>query len=59
MMYYTHTISNTDGNNDVLFLCYAPDGGLKTFVADDDNTDYQNYLAWVAEGNEPKEWTGE
>lgn len=21
------------------------------------NTDYQQYLAWLAEGNEPEEWT--
>ena len=23
------------------------------------NTDYETYLAWVAEGNEAKEWTPE
>jgi hypothetical protein len=25
---------------------------------DESNTDYQAYLAWVAEGNEATEWTG-
>lgn len=27
--------------------------------ADPDNTDYQQYLAWLAEGNEPEEWAPE
>ena len=25
---------------------------------DEGNTDYQAYLAWVADGNTPEEWTG-
>jgi hypothetical protein len=29
------------------------DGSLTSFLFDPDNTDYQNYLAWLAEGNEP------
>ena len=26
---------------------------------DEGNTDYQEYLAWVAEGNEAEEWSAE
>jgi hypothetical protein len=29
------------------------DGSSVAFKPFDDNTDYQEYLAWVAEGNEP------
>ena len=29
------------------------DGTVSSFLADPDNTDYQAYLAWLAEGNEP------
>ncbi len=31
------------------------DGALIPF--DEDNTDYRVYLSWVAEGNEPEEWS--
>ena len=29
------------------------------FKADEISPDYQQYLAWLAEGNTPEEWNGE
>lgn len=30
-------------------------GGI--FLMDDSNPDYREYLAWIAEGNTPEEWS--
>ena len=30
------------------------DGRTISFIFDPDNTDYQQYLEWLAEGNEPE-----
>jgi hypothetical protein len=36
------------------------DNGVEWMVpTDENNTDYQEYLAWVAEGNEAEEWSAE
>jgi hypothetical protein len=32
---------------------FNTDGSVTSFIFNPDNTDYQQYLAWVAEGNEP------
>lgn len=31
------------------------DGSVTSFIFDEDNTDYQEYLKWIAEGNTPQE----
>jgi len=39
------------GNNGV--MRFNSDGSLTSFLEDPDNTDYQAYLKWLAEGNQP------
>jgi len=34
------------------------DGTISLIPSLDDNTDYQAYLAWLAEGNQPEPWNG-
>ena len=50
-MYYLTTDSS--GQTIIIRL----DGNVMTsFTENPDNTDYQAYLAWVAEGNSPLPW---
>lgn len=36
-----------------------PDGKVWFIPFSDNNTDYQAYLAWVAEGNTAEEWSAD
>ena len=36
------------------FVIRTEENSVTTFPADESNTDYQEYLKWVAEGNTPE-----
>jgi hypothetical protein len=42
---------NSFGGNNVLKV--NDDGSITSFCIDENSTDYQAFLAWVAEGNAP------
>lgn len=39
-------------------MAITEDGFTLSIPPNEENSDYQAYLAWVAEGNEPTEWAG-
>ena len=44
-----------DMNGNLCNVCVTTNDGKVLFVPlDEDNTDYQEYLEWVAEGNTPE-----
>ena len=46
-----YKISKNSVNQNIISI--ELNGVLKSFTEDPANTDYQEYLKWVAEGNEP------
>lgn len=57
MYYYLDVHSPLDGATQRHILCYLPDGGVRSFPLLPDNPHVAEYEAWLAEGNEPEEWT--
>jgi len=58
MAYY---VSQTIENEITLTVIVKDDGdGNVSYIPEDPtNTDYQQYLAWLEEGNVPEEWNPE
>jgi len=50
MIYKTY---KTVFDNKDAIIKFNDDGSMNSFIADPDNTDYQAFLLWKSEGNEP------
>jgi hypothetical protein len=48
-------IKNIDGGESNAVVRFNADGSTSSIPFAPDNTDYQAYLKWVAEGNTPEE----
>jgi hypothetical protein len=50
-MYHIYNINNTQ-----VVLRFLPNGDQMCIPMDEANSDYQQYLAWLAAGNTPEPW---
>lgn len=49
----TYQLRNNSITGKTTGVIFHGEGFIKSIPADPDNTDYQEYLTWLAEGNEP------
>ena len=53
-----YAVTTTPTQNKII-VRFDSDGKIWNIPSDPANTDYQAYLAWVAEGNTAEEWSPE
>ena len=56
MNYIKKTIAM--GDKEIVCISISDESSMSLIPLDPANTDYQAYLAWVAEGNTAEEWEG-
>jgi hypothetical protein len=57
MYYYLDIETPLDSTPQRHILARLPDGGVMSFPLTDDNPNKAAYDAWLAEGNEPADWS--
>ena len=55
-MQYFYIRQNYIGSNYDALIFFDGNNNMVSFPTDPANSDYQQYLAWVAEGNTAEEW---
>lgn len=59
MKYYIWQYTDFMHNECQAIMATTSNRQIISIPLDEDNLDYQAYLAWVAEGNEPEPWNPE
>jgi len=56
MYFYFKHIPPMNNEEIISYVKVNSENSFTWFPADEQNPDYQQYLSWITEGNEPEEW---